>query len=695
MQSRAVGKMSESSSGSDDDFAAELEAQMTVTNTPAKTPPPPKPPVMIAAPAGPSSRGGLDALLRDAAQKAEVRAFAAAAPPAGAVPSRRAVKRRRVPAPRAGGAVDAPPVTGRPESNGGPGGTTVSKCPPHPAFLHDICVRCGMRREKPSSRAASGVGGVGGGVPKSTSMRYIHEGLELSNDELEKAKLEEKQRVLLSGKLLLVLDLDHTLLNSARFAELTQAEHDVLGRVIAARACADAGGSEAEIRKAAAEAIAVAPAETVPSTDPSTDPSTSSSTDASNEDKDALSNESRDGGDETGTTGTTHFPGCFPPLKHTYCLRHLALFTKLRPRVREFLSAAARLCQLYVYTMGDKRYAAEMARLLDPSGTLFSGRIISNEESTNARVKDLDIVLGAEPAVLIVDDTDRVWPNNLRNLIRVDRYHFFAQSARGFRQPGAAVADKNWVDEGENGTRAQLRDVLAVIASAHRLFFAGTDASGRADDALRAFARGDGASRTSEESEAREPEPEKLLASALETLRSRDVRELLLGGGTGTGHAENGETFASVARPLSRASIAFSRITARGEPFPERHPLWLMASSAGAETSAEIVDDEPGADPSGEAKQKRKTTHVVARREEDGSSARTEKTKWARARGAPAVDAEWLARCVERWQWLPEAPYSLFGAGSGVEETKGANGDATYADGDARVSREVSPGASA
>ena len=687
--------MSESSSGSDDDFAAELEAQMTVTNTPAKTPPPPKPPVMIAAPAGPSSRGGLDALLRDAAQKAEVRAFAAAASPAGAVPSRRAVKRRRVPAPRAGGAVDAPPVTGRPESNGGPGGTTVSKCPPHPAFLHDICVRCGMRREKPSSRAASGVGGVGGGVPKSTSMRYIHEGLELSNDELEKAKLEEKQRVLLSGKLLLVLDLDHTLLNSARFAELTQAEHDVLGRVIAARACADAGGSEAEIRKAAAEAIAVAPAETVPSTDPSTDPSTSSSTDASNEDEDALPNESRDGGDETGTTGTTHFPGCFPPLKHTYCLRHLALFTKLRPRVREFLSAAARLCQLYVYTMGDKRYAAEMARLLDPSGTLFSGRIISNEESTNARVKDLDIVLGAEPAVLIVDDTDRVWPNNLRNLIRVDRYHFFAQSARGFRQPGAAVADKNWVDEGENGTRAQLRDVLAVIASAHRLFFAGTDASGRADDALRAFARGDGASRTSEESEAREPEPEKLLASALETLRSRDVRELLLGGGTGTGHAENGETFASVARPLSRASIAFSRITARGEPFPERHPLWLMASSAGAETSAEIVDDEPGADPSGEAKQKRKTTHVVARREEDGSSARTEKTKWARARGAPAVDAEWLARCVERWQWLPEAPYSLFGAGSGVEETKGANGDATYADGDARVSREVSPGASA
>jgi RNA polymerase II C-terminal domain phosphatase-like 3/4 len=252
--------MSESSSGSDDDFAAELEAQMTVADTPAKTPAPPKSAVVIAAPAAPSSRGGLDALLRGAAQKAEVRAFAAAAPPAGAAPPRRAVKRRRVPAPAgSSGAGETVSATARPDPEGGAGGTTVSSCPPHPGFLHDICVRCGTRREKQSSRGSGFGGRQGGGVPKSTSMRYIHAGLELSNDELEKAKREEKQRVLLSGKLLLVLDLDHTLLNSARFAELTQAEHDVLGRVIAARACADAGGSEAEIRKAASEAIEADP----------------------------------------------------------------------------------------------------------------------------------------------------------------------------------------------------------------------------------------------------------------------------------------------------------------------------------------------------------------------------------------------------------------------------------------------------
>ena len=59
-------------------------------------------------------------------------------------------------------------------------------------------------------------------------MRYIHEGLTLSNEELEKAKREEKARVLENGKLTLILDLDHTLLNSSQFKELSQEQHDLL-----------------------------------------------------------------------------------------------------------------------------------------------------------------------------------------------------------------------------------------------------------------------------------------------------------------------------------------------------------------------------------------------------------------------------------------------------------------------------------
>lgn len=33
--------------------------------------------------------------------------------------------------------------------------------------------------------------------------------------------------------------------------------------------------------------------------------------------------------------------------------------------------------ELHVYTMGDRDYAAEMAKLLDPSGRFFHGRVIS------------------------------------------------------------------------------------------------------------------------------------------------------------------------------------------------------------------------------------------------------------------------------------------------------------------------------
>ena len=40
-------------------------------------------------------------------------------------------------------------------------------------------------------------------------------------------------------------------------------------------------------------------------------------------------------------------------------------------------------------------------------------------DSTQQHVKSLDVVLGAEMAVLIVDDTAGVWPQHSRNLLQV------------------------------------------------------------------------------------------------------------------------------------------------------------------------------------------------------------------------------------------------------------------------------------
>lgn len=64
--------------------------------------------------------------------------------------------------------------------------------------------------------------------------------------------------------------------------------------------------------------------------------------------------------------------------------------------------------EMHIYTMGDRPYACEMAKLLDPGDQFFSGRIISRDDGTQKHQKDLDVVLAEESAVLILDDTENV-----------------------------------------------------------------------------------------------------------------------------------------------------------------------------------------------------------------------------------------------------------------------------------------------
>jgi RNA polymerase II C-terminal domain phosphatase-like 3/4 len=84
---------------------------------------------------------------------------------------------------------------------------------------------------------------------------------------------------------------------------------------------------------------------------------------------------------------------------------------------------------MHLYTMGNKLYATEIAKVLDPSGSLFAGRVISKGDDGDSldgdervpKSKDLEGVLGMESAVVIIDDSVRVWPHNRNNLIVVER----------------------------------------------------------------------------------------------------------------------------------------------------------------------------------------------------------------------------------------------------------------------------------
>ena len=297
-------------------------------------------------------------------------------------------------------------------------------CPPHPGYMGGICIRCGMEKaraelEEKRNRPGGGLsprseyffrlkesGAPGASErdsPKNMALNYIHHGLEVSKTEMERAKQKTKKQALERKKLLLVLDLDHTLLHSSRMADLSEADTIKLHGLLQAQ--------EDRYR-----------AEGVP-----------------------------------------------PVLFH---LGHMGMWTKFRPGVREFLERAQKNFDLHVFTMGDKNYAAEMARLLDPSGALFSGRVASSSDADGTMMKDLDVLLGSDDMMVILDDTVGVWPKHKANVIQMKRYLFFPGDALKFGSEGTSYMEVGGDEDPEKGA---LGCALSVLEQSHDMFFSGAD----------------------------------------------------------------------------------------------------------------------------------------------------------------------------------------------------------------------------
>ncbi|CAA0836180.1 RNA polymerase II C-terminal domain phosphatase-like 3 [Striga hermonthica] len=269
-------------------------------------------------------------------------------------------------------------------------------------------------------------------------------------------RLEEQKKMFAVRKLCLVLDLDHTLLNSAKFIEVDPLHDEMLKK------------KEEQDRE--------------------------------------------------------------KPQRHLFRFPHMGMWTKLRPGIWNFLEKASKLYELHLYTMGNKYYATEMAKLLDPKGELFSGRVISRGDDGEPfdgddrapKSKDLEGVLGMESAVVIIDDSVRVWPHNKLNLIVVERYIYFPCSRRQFGLPGPSLLEIDHDERPEDGT---LASSLAVIERIHQNFF------------------------------------------AHQSLDEADVRNIL----------------ASEQRKiLAGCRIVFSRVFPVGEANPHMHPLWQTAEQFGA-----------------------------------------------------------------------------------------------------------------
>lgn len=249
---------------------------------------------------------------------------------------------------------------------------------PHPGFIKGLCLMCGQIEEDDGSGVALG---------------YIHKDLKLGSHEMNRLRGADLRNLLREKKLILVLDLDHTLLNSTRLADVI-ADEDYLLRQV-----------------------------------------------------DFLQDD---------------------PNRSLFKLDSMHMLTKLRPFVRTFLKEASQMFEMYVYTMAERSYALEMARLLDPSNIYFNSKVISQADCTQRHQKGLDVVLGAESAVVILDDTELVWQKHKDNLIVMERYHYFASSCHQF---GFNAKSLSQCKKDESDTEGALANILNVLRHVHQMFF--------------------------------------------------------------------------------------------------------------------------------------------------------------------------------------------------------------------------------
>ena len=708
----------------------------------------------------------------------------------------------------------------------------------HPGFMFGLCIRCGAPKPEDGGGgggggggAQSGAGGSGadaaaaaaggaaaggaGAAGGATRIRHLHarQALEVSAEEAARITAGAIPALLASRRLVLVLDLDHTLLNSARESDISAAERPRLEEILrrqraaaeqaAAAAGPAAGGSgkqqpeqqqkqaEVEAGKADDEQQQQQQEQQQPMETDTAAAAPAAAAEAAGRDGGGDADGGGDDADGGGAAvGLPDDMGRWHP-PQLFHLAHCRLWTKLRPGLREFLTvrgggerergllyivllpappplcfgveaqnhneqhtkpiqititesqslnhnhtitksylqsitinhnkyrnhnhnqqAAAELYELHIYTMGDRAYAREIAKIIDPRGRLFAGRVVSAADSTKAHEKGLDVLLASEAHVLILDDTEHVWAAHRRNLLQIERYHFFGSSVRSW-QPLARGLLEGGADEG--AATGALATCLRLLKEAHAEFFRGSGGDGDAGDGAGDGGGGDEGLDAADGAAA-------AAAAAPATKRAPTKRRRLReggepgGGGTVSGAASGrsgsegpagpadsaGPAAAAApaapavlprprvdlaalkgrdvracladvrARALRGCRVVFSRCWPQ-QAAPFSQPLWALAEALGADCSTRYV---PG-----------RTTHVVAAPDRAGELPLTDKVAAARRDGARVVHYDWLVACKAAWARADEAAFEMPGyvrAGGGVRARgAGAGGGGGGGGGDA------------
>ena len=77
-------------------------------------------------------------------------------------------------------------------------------------------------------------------------------------------------------------------------------------------------------------------------------------------------------------------------------------------------------------------------------------------------------MLGADTSILILDDTEGVWPQHAANLIQVDRYIFFPACATRFGRSHKCLLETG---QDEDADKGMLSTSLRVLKQVHTTLF--------------------------------------------------------------------------------------------------------------------------------------------------------------------------------------------------------------------------------
>lgn len=284
---------------------------------------------------------------------------------------------------------------------------------------------------------------------------------------------------------------------------------------------------------------------------------------------------------------------------------------KFRPFLKNFLSEANKLFEIYIYTMGTRDYATNIVNLLKElcSFEIPDNQILSRQDCPDMTMKNLKRIFPIQDTmVIIVDDREDVWqvePGVIsNNLLKIEPYHYFIIQ----QEVNEPLKDKSLSETPEKDFAKQCCPPIFPLPTPE------------------------------------EPGP---FPSKPETDNYLEIFwELLVQCHSEFYNGISNQDTKSIIRRLRRqvlegCVLVFSRLFSTNIPAHTTH-IWKMAEAFGAVCSTEIQEEV--------------TTHVIA------ENAETEKAK--KARNTPyiyLVNADWFCQSIKKWKREKEENFPVQG----------------------------------